>query len=198
MNMTASTPRPATRPSPSPARRQRLLDAAEVLFSTQGFRAVSMARIAAAGGFAKATAYAYFADKDEIFRALAESLAERVRLGFDAALAAPGGTAEKLVRALSGKDVLIFRLVAGSPFAGELFAARDRLARDVFDALDQDILARVTVTLGDGVDRGLAPADFARILVRASRGLAARAEHSEALAADIRVLVTRLVGTEGR
>lgn len=183
-----------SRPAPSPARRRRLLDAAERLFSTQGFRAVTMARIAAEAGFAKATAYAYFADKDEVFAAVADELASRVLSRFEAALAQPGTTAERLVRALSGKDVLIYRLVAGSPHAGELFAARDRLARDVFDRLDRDILAQVTATLGDGIDRGLLPAHFARILVRASRGLAARAETEAMLAADIDTLITRLVG----
>ncbi len=190
-----SPPHPVARPAPNPARRRRLLDAAETLFSTQGFRAVTMARIAAEAGFAKATAYAYFADKDDIFAALAEDLAARVLHGFDTALAEPGTTAERLVRALSGKDVLIFRLVAGSPYAGELFAARDRLVRAVFDGLDRTLLARVAAVLDDGIERGLSPVHFARILVRASRGLAMRAESEAALAADIATLVTRLVNS---
>ena len=45
----------ASRPAPSPARRQRLLEAAERLFSIVGYRAVTIAAIATEAGFAKAT-----------------------------------------------------------------------------------------------------------------------------------------------
>lgn len=182
-----------SRPAPNPHRRQRLLEAAEKLFSASGYRAVTMAAIAAEAGYAKATAYAYFADKDEVFRAVASDLAGRILADFDAALAAPGEVEARLARALRGKDTLIHRLVAGSPHAGELFEARDRLVRSMFDEMDRTLLARVTATLSDGRERGLPAARLARILVRASRGLATRADGAEALGADIEILVRRLV-----
>jgi AcrR family transcriptional regulator len=185
----------ASRPAPNPLRRQRLLDAAENLFSNYGFRAVTMARIATEAGFAKATAYAYFASKDDVFRALAEDVARRLLNVVDEAILAPGTTTERLRRALTCKDALIYRLVTRSPHAGELFEARDRLARSAFDALDVAILSRVTALLDDGVERGLAPARLARIVVRASRGLATRAENVDMLMSDIETLVQRVVGT---
>jgi AcrR family transcriptional regulator len=183
-----------TRPAPSPIRRRRILDAAEKLFSRMGFRAVTMARVAEEAGLAKATVYAYFADKDDLFRAVAEDVAERVALALERALEGEGDTTTRLVRALVAKDSLIWELVAGSPFAGELFAARDRLVRHLFDALDRRILAAVAAALADGVERGLPPARLARLVVRASRGLATRADGLPALAQDIEILVRRLVG----
>jgi AcrR family transcriptional regulator len=193
-----NSPRRKPRPAPNPQRRQRLLDAAEKLFSANGYRAVTMAGIAAEAGYAKATAYAYFADKDEIFRKVAEDLAGRILAALEAALAVPGPVEDRLAAALRGKDTLIHRLVAGSPHAGELFAARDRLVRQVFDELDRTLLARVAAALDDGRDRGLPPARLARIVFRASRGLATRAEGVESLGADIEVLVRRLVAVPGR
>ncbi|MGE3845842.1 MAG: TetR/AcrR family transcriptional regulator, partial [Gammaproteobacteria bacterium] len=59
--------KPAERPAPSPARRERLVVAAETLFSRHGLRAVTMAAIAAEAGLAKATVYAYFPDKEALF-----------------------------------------------------------------------------------------------------------------------------------
>jgi AcrR family transcriptional regulator len=182
------------RPAPNPARRRRLLEAAEKLFSRSGFRAVTMARIAEEAGCAKATAYAYFADRDEVFQAVATAVAARITAAVDGALAGRGDTCDRLVRALHAKDTLIYELVTASPHAGELFEARDRLVRGVFDDMDRHILRAVTAALDDGVARGLPPARLARILVRASRGLATRADSAATLAEDIAVLVARLLG----
>jgi AcrR family transcriptional regulator len=118
------------RHAPSPARRQRLLEAAESLFSTVGYRATTMAAIARQAGFAKATVYAYFADKDDVFRAVARSVAARLLATVDRGLASRGTTVERLMVALRDKDTLIYTLVTASPHAGELFEARDRLGAD--------------------------------------------------------------------
>ena len=182
-----------TRPAPSPARRQRLLEAAERQFSSAGFRAVSMAAIADEAGFAKATIYAYFADKDDVFRAVAASVAERLIAAVDGGLAGSGSTGMRLVAALRAKDTLVYKLVTASSHAGELFEARDRLVRSLFSDTDNRILERVAGALADGRERGLPPARLARILVRASRGLAARAESAHALGKDIEFLVSSLV-----
>ena len=97
--------------------------------------------------------------------------------------------------ALTGKDALIYHLITRSPHAGELFEARDHLARSAFDALDKAILSRITALLHDGVERGIAPAHLARIVVRASRGLATRTENVNTLKSDIETLVQRVVAT---
>ncbi len=183
----------ASRPAPSPARRQRLLEAAERLFSRVGYRAVTIAAIATEAGFAKATVYAYFADKDDLFRAVGEALAARLVSAVDSGLAGAGTTAQKIAAALAAKDGIISSLILSSPHAGELFEARDRLVRGAFDAADATILVLIEVALDDGVQRDAAPAQLARVLVRASRGLAARVTDVAAMRADIDYLVTHLI-----
>lgn len=181
------------RPAPSPARRERLLEAAEQLFSASGFRAVTMAGIAEAAGFAKGTVYAYFADKDDVFRNVRERVVARLLEAIETALAAPGTTTERVTAALRAKDVAIYDLVSSSPHAAELFAARDRVARDEVEQTDRRLIELIGGALDDGIDRGLPPPRLARLVVRASRGLAARASDRDTLAEDITILVPRVI-----
>lgn len=184
---------PSGRPAPNPARRERVLEAAERLFSASGFRAVTMAGIADAAGFAKGTVYAYFADKDDVFRNVRERVVTRLLAGIETALRAPGTTTERVTAALRAKDLAIYDLVSSSPHAAEIFAARDRVARDEVEQTDRRLLELISGALDDGIDRGLPPAHLARLVVRASRGLAARASDRDTLAADIAILVPRVI-----
>jgi AcrR family transcriptional regulator len=59
-------------------RRERLLDAAEVAFCAHGHERTTIGVLAAEAGVTRPTVYAYFASKDEVFRALAD----RVRQEF--------------------------------------------------------------------------------------------------------------------
>ena len=54
-----------------------ILAAAERAFLAQGFGAVSMDAIARAAGVSKATVYAHFAGKEELFGAIVADLSER-------------------------------------------------------------------------------------------------------------------------
>ena len=91
------------RPAPNPARRQRLLEAGERLFSSIGYRAVTMARIAEEAGFAKATVYAYFADKDDVFRSVAEHVAQRLVSAVASGLDGAGSLSARVTAALTAK-----------------------------------------------------------------------------------------------
>jgi AcrR family transcriptional regulator len=59
-------------------RRERLLDAAEASFCAHGYEGTTIGVLAAEAGVTRPTVYAYFASKDDVFRALAE----RVRQEF--------------------------------------------------------------------------------------------------------------------
>ena len=56
--------------------KQRILDAALELFSTQGFEATSIAQIADAVGVRKASLYSHFDSKQDILDRLIESIME--------------------------------------------------------------------------------------------------------------------------
>ncbi|MFV8632097.1 TetR/AcrR family transcriptional regulator [Ralstonia pseudosolanacearum] len=66
-------PRKRVRLSPE-VRRQQILDAALVEFSTLGFTAASIAKIARRAGTSKANLYVHFSNKDEIFETLLRDL----------------------------------------------------------------------------------------------------------------------------
>jgi AcrR family transcriptional regulator len=61
------------------ATRQRLLDAAEEVFSGLGYHEASIVKITEAAGVAQGTFYLYFASKQEIFEELVRDLNRRVR-----------------------------------------------------------------------------------------------------------------------
>jgi TetR/AcrR family transcriptional repressor of mexJK operon len=58
-----------TRPKHS-AKREAILDAAQVLFLSEGYAATSMDAVAASAGVSKATIYAHFEGKEELFAAI--------------------------------------------------------------------------------------------------------------------------------
>jgi AcrR family transcriptional regulator len=125
------------------ARRDKILSAAQRLFSEQGLRATTMEAIAERSGVAKATVYAYFRDKDQVFTGVAARVADQVQASVVAALDQPGPLAERIGAALNAKHDLIFTIVRSSAFAGELFAAQNQIAAESFSALDSWIQNRI-------------------------------------------------------
>lgn len=82
------------------ARPSEILDAALTLFVEKGFRTTTMEHIAKAAGVTKGTPYLYFANKEEIFKAVVrETLVERIS-GFESKAKAHTGSAAELVRLL--------------------------------------------------------------------------------------------------
>jgi len=68
--MPISTAAALTDPPTQQRKRRQVLDAAAGLFMAQGYGATSMDAVARAAGVSKATLYAYFAGKDELFAAI--------------------------------------------------------------------------------------------------------------------------------
>jgi TetR/AcrR family transcriptional regulator, mexJK operon transcriptional repressor len=71
---------------------EAILSAAERAFLASGFGAVSMDAIAREAGVSKATVYAYFANKEELFGAVIAAVSERFG-GFSALELDPRGIA---------------------------------------------------------------------------------------------------------
>lgn len=150
-----------------------ILDAARELFLEQGYAATSMDAVARAAGVSKATVYACFTSKDELFA----SMVEREGTPRIAALAAhPDWTAQQVLHAfasdaarllLSDSVIAMHRLVASevnrTPSVGNLF----------FESGPEPLIESLTTFLGDAMDRGelrvaparLAAAQFLAIIV---------------------------------
>lgn len=78
----------------SEEKRQKILDAALVLFREVGFEATSMNELASRVGGSKATLYGYFASKEEIFSCVMMMAAEDDLSAMQQALEAPGQSLE--------------------------------------------------------------------------------------------------------
>lgn len=202
---TRRTGKPAER---SEERRRRAVVAATELFHRYGFRRTSMDLLAEEAGLAKATLYAYFDDKEAVFRAVVEDVGDRILARATEASEADGTLTERLTAMLDAKIVHVFELVERSPHAKDIVEAQSRLSGEIVERADRAYLRLLTRVLEAGVadrqvdlDRaGLSPAAAAALLLRAAHGAATDARTAAAVRrnlAEIVRIVLRGLGSRG-
>ena len=98
-------------------RREKILDAGEMLFRQMGVRAVSMEAIAQTANMSKVTLYGYFRDKDAVFLAVANRLADRLEAVIFAALDGQGALPVRVTSALLAKQEMVQAVVRSSAFS---------------------------------------------------------------------------------
>jgi TetR/AcrR family transcriptional repressor of mexJK operon len=127
--------RPLGRPK-SEAKRTAVIDAARQLFATHTFESVTMDQVASAAGVAKMTVYGHFHDKESLFEAMAESIADMMAVALPAGPRNDGDLEEELVAfGKSMLDVLFNQGVIGSFHIHFEMLSRNRaLAERFFDA----------------------------------------------------------------
>ncbi len=178
-------------------RRERLLDAAEALFVAQGFRATSIEGIAEVAGMSKVTLYGYFRDKEAVFVAVAERLADTMEEAVQTALAAEAPFPTPLAAALIAKHRIVLNRVQRSAFASELFQAKAAHVTRRFAALDDAIVTGLTEALvRQGLERAFAE-ETAQLLFYAANGIANRASDADILTTRISRLVRAVVADLG-
>ena len=173
------------------ARREKILDVAELLFADQGFRATTMESVAAKAGVSKVTLYGYFHDKDVLFGAVANRVAERLLDAVRTALRQPGEIEFIVADALKRKHQIVWDLVRGSAFSTELFAAKTEFASAKFADLDARIEAEIARALQER--KVTAAKATARLLFGAATGIANRAASKKQLGKDISAVVKALL-----
>ena len=172
-------------------RRNRVLDAGMKLVLANGWHATTMQAIAREAGIAKPTLYKYFPDKTAIYVGVANRLIEQMRELVEGQLARPGAASERIAGALGAKHKLIFRLLEGSPHAGELYGAKGRFAPEEFAAFEkwlEEALARELSIAGHDE-----PIKYARLLIACSEGIARRARFAEQIGPAIRLVCKKLL-----
>jgi AcrR family transcriptional regulator len=180
-----ANPLPPSEADVTALRRDRILDTAEALFARGGVRGVTMEMAAEAARVAKATLYSYFRNKDALFEGVAWRLADRLTREFASALNGSGRVEDRVRSALTGKHLRVFEVVRGSPHARELFSAKDRLAREIFEAADRDMIAALAAALdADPVFAPRAPV-LARALFFGAIGLADQCADPAALVSEV-------------
>jgi AcrR family transcriptional regulator len=166
--------------APGRDRRQQILDAAFVRFAQYGFRNTSIDDIARTAGISRPLVYHHFANKEEVFRALAVRLHEQAIDQAAACLEAPDSdVAGQISCALIAKHCVI-ETIHASDHHDELMEATSRLAGDLatsateqFDGLLRRRLtaARRAGELPARTD-GVAVAQLVRVLREAAAGVA--------------------------
>jgi AcrR family transcriptional regulator len=138
--------------------RQHLLDAAEVVFTRNGFHGSSLDEVAATAGFTKGAVYSNFKSKDDLFLALLDDREERQAAAFRVELdQGPRTQAEGLprVRELISKSwsadwsVLYLEFVlyaARNPEARAKLAAQARRVHETVEHMLEREYARVGAT----------------------------------------------------
>jgi AcrR family transcriptional regulator len=168
-------------------RREKILDAGEHAFRQFGFRGTTMEAIAETAAMSKVTLYGYFRDKEAVFLAVAERLAQRLETAVLDALNQQGTLTARITAALLAKQDMVQAVVRSSAFSVELFANSNLIAGKIFAELD----ARITARLGDVLtDNNIAyPHDTARLLFAASLGIGEHVPDLHEAKADIERLV---------
>jgi AcrR family transcriptional regulator len=167
-------------------RRSKILDAAQLLFTRLGYRATTIEGIAEAAGMSKVTVYGYFADKDEMFKAVGSRIAVNLRQAVSEQLGKSGPVAERVNAALAAKHRMVFDIVRGSPFSAELFQMNALLMKDIFRKADEEIIAAIARAIGGAK---AASARKAGLLFHASQGIANGAASADEAEKDIKMLV---------
>lgn len=177
------------------ARREKILDAGQALFTRLGMRGTTMEGLADAAGMSKVTLYGYFRDKDAVFSAVADRMAARIEARVRHALAIDGTLADRIAGALVEKHRLVHGVVRVSPFAQELFAEGERTSASTIAGLDDTIEGLLAESLiADGREEGEAW-HVTRLLFGAAKGIADHIadmdETAQAIAATVRAVLRR-------
>src|SRR5271166_2832900 len=164
-------------------KRAAILDAALKLFSQYGYRRTSIDDIAHEAEIAKGTVYLSFKSKEEIFRALCESLIERTESAAKVARATSGPIYERLVAVLEAKFGFLFETVYRSAHAAELMDSKNRLSADLFAQSGRRYMKVLREMIEEATRAGeLTPSrmeldadDLAQMLVAAAHGIESNA-----------------------
>ncbi|MCA9590806.1 MAG: TetR/AcrR family transcriptional regulator [Myxococcales bacterium] len=178
-------------------RRASIVRAATELFSRYGYKRTSMDLLAGQAGVAKPTLYAYFADKDALFRAVVASFCDDLLLRAREASEGDGPIEARIAGMLTAKFTRYWELVQASPHAGELVDSHGTLASDVVQAADAAFVALLVRTLAasdlDVARAGLSHKGAAALLVRAASGAAYDATDARSHARHVTELVRVIV-----
>lgn len=166
------------------ARRRRIVEAAERVFSRAGYAAASMDDIAVEAAVGKPTLYRYFASKDALFLAVFEEALDDLDQRIVRVASASGAPAERL-RAIVAALVPFFRqqfatwrdLGAGGV---DVEQSRRRLLRARRNAIEAQIADVITAGERDGAFRPGIARTAAHVLVGAVWGGATATPGSDA------------------
>ncbi len=149
---------------PDEDRRSRILDAALTKFSAYGLARTSMADVAEGAGMSRPALYQYYANKDEIFRAVLQRVLARAADDAIAALDAPGSLEQQLDGFLQRWFGDLIEQLHGTEHGAELVEAKAGHAKPVADAADARVRRALAVRVGRQLDAPRNRADVVELV----------------------------------
>jgi TetR/AcrR family acrAB operon transcriptional repressor len=188
--------------------RDRILDAAMLVFRRQGFRRSSIEQTAEAAGLTRQALYHHFKSKEALFRAVIERVHENALAAEVAAVGAEEkaglGLADILAAGLAARLNQFIASFEGSPHVEELFSEHLLQARDLYQKYAARYGAQGAATIERfcrrhkrALVRGMTAKKLSRCIEMAING--AKSAHpgmqpANAFLADLGILVRTLVG----
>lgn len=150
-----------------------------MVFTQHGFRGAAMRQIAEQAGMSRALIYQYFADKEDVFRAMAASLHEHTLLSARQAIAQHRAVEARLFAALEARMLWFYRRLQTSRHGMELLTEGHRLTRDLIENAVTRFLQILASVLREAEAAGeialerssLTPRGAAELLVFSAAGL---------------------------
>lgn len=155
-----------------------------------------MELIAKEAGAAKATVYAYFRRKEDVFYAVSVDVLKKLLADATATRERTRPGKERLIAILTEKHGTVFELVHQSPHARELLDSSDVIVREPLKDCHERfmvILAEVLAETRGARRRSAADRELAEILDAACEGIAGRAASRKQLDLEIGRLIDMVV-----
>jgi TetR/AcrR family acrAB operon transcriptional repressor len=186
--------------------RDRILDAAMLVFRRQGFRRSSIEQAAEAAGLTRQALYHHFKSKEALFRAVIERLHENALAAeiasADAAEKAGKGLADILIAEITVRLKQLIAPLEGSPHVEELFSEHLQQARDIYQKYAAHYADQLTATIERVCRRqhlvlkDMKARDFARCIELAFNGTKSAypaMQPADAFLGDLSIMVRTLV-----
>jgi AcrR family transcriptional regulator len=185
--------------------RDRIIDAAMLVFRRHGFRRSSIEQAAEAAGLTRQALYHHFKSKEALFRAVIERLHENALSAEIAAGSVTekqgGGLADILMAQITARFTFLIASLEGSPHIEELFSEHLIHARDLYQKYASVYAAQGVATIErvrrkQGLVLAMAPPDLARCVEMAVNG--AKSAHPnmqppDAFFGDLEVMLRTLI-----
>jgi AcrR family transcriptional regulator len=186
--------------------RDRIIDAAMLVFRRQGFRRSSIEQAAEAAGLTRQALYHHFKSKEELFRAVIErlhenALAAEIAAG-EATEKAGGSLADILIAEITARIRELITPLEGSPHLEELFSEHLLQARELYQKYAAIYARQLTATIERVCRRqhlvlkDMTAPDFARCVEMAFNGTKSAypaMQPADAFLRDFGVMVRTLV-----
>jgi len=187
--------------------RDRILDAAMLVFRRHGFRRSSIEQTAEAAGLTRQALYHHFESKEALFRAVIEHVHESALAAETAAVAAAEkaalGLADILIAGLTARLTQFIASFEGSPHVEELFSEHLLQARDLYQKYAARYAAQGVATIERvcrkqklSLVRGMSAPELARCVEMAMNGAKAAnpgMQPANAFLRDLDIMVRTLV-----